>query len=63
MLTFKKFLKQKGEETNNKDLGKDVIVFENLKGVIVGIQGTKRWVKIKGMQRQLISELDYRILE
>lgn len=58
--SFKEFLKQKREEIGFPDLGKKVYIFENIEGIIIGFQGSKRWVKpkLRGMGNQLVDPKD-----
>lgn len=62
MEKFKDFLRRKSK-TTHQDLGKECIIYENIKGMIVGVQNSKYWVKVKGMQRQLVEVKDIRIIE
>lgn len=57
--TFREFLKKQDHE----DIGKSCIIYENLKGVIIGVQNNNYWVKVKGMQRQMVDPKDTRFLE
>jgi len=62
MIQFKNFLLEKGKENNKSEIGKDVIVFGNIKGTIIGIQEDVLWIKVKGQPRFKAKRIDCRII-